>query len=113
MGRHVTRLWIENGGTGAIYYRAATEFAGTSAEGGELIPVEIPADYAAKRAAGTPYRLSIDDATGLPYWEAVPLVSDTAPSFAWLYMTTIDETGATVLMTDADGQPITTYAPVP
>jgi hypothetical protein len=35
------------------------------------------------------------------------------PSFAWIYMTTIDETGATVFMTDSDGSYILTYAPVP
>jgi hypothetical protein len=92
------------GAVGDVWHRGSN---------GNLVRVARPADYAAQRAAGTPYRLSIDDATGLPYWEAVATTSDEAPGFAWLYMTTVDGTGATVLMTDADGQPITTYAPVP
>lgn len=35
-----------------------------------------------------------------------------SPDYAWLYMTTVDGSGATVLATDDDGTPILTYAPV-
>jgi hypothetical protein len=54
--------------------------------------------------------------SGLPVWMAraafAELLGAGAGAYAWLYMTTIDETGATVLATDDDGNPILTYAPV-
>jgi hypothetical protein len=90
------------GDEGDLWYRATN---------GDFIALPIPADYLAQRAAGTPYRLSIDDATGLPYWEATPSAGADA-TYAWMWMTTIDETGATVLMTDSDGSPIATFVPV-
>jgi hypothetical protein len=104
MGRHVTRLWIENGGTGAIYYRAATEFTGTSAEGGELIPLEIPADHAT-----VDYVLGT--VAGLPAWvETVDIIG--AADYAWLYLTGIEgSTGNTVLVADENGDPILAYSP--
>lgn len=33
--------------------------------------------------------------------------------YAWVYMTTVDGSGATVLATDDDGSPILTLVPVP
>lgn len=45
-------------------------------------------------------------------FELTPQTTTAAPSFAWLYMTTIDGTGATVLLLDDDGNPIPSYVPV-
>lgn len=72
---------------------------------GRMAWLAIPADYAAQESAGTPYRLGI--VSGLPAW----IATETVGASAWVYMTTIDETGATVLMTDDDGSPILTLIP--
>jgi hypothetical protein len=110
MARHVTGLTIYVGEEGALYYRGPTRFAGTSVEGGDLIPIEYPEGA----TLGSHVLVTGDD--DHPVWMAredfATLLGTGAGAFAWMYMTTIDETGATVLMTDDDGTPILTYAPV-
>ena len=68
---------------------------------------------------GTPTDLDIavfhaDDPLGIGFTGYCTWQSQTAspPTYAWVYLTTIDETGATVLMLDDDGSPILTYVPV-
>ena len=58
MSRLTNGLRFVPGDEGDVFYRAAN---------GDLIHLPIPADYAAKKAAGTPYRLTISDA-GVPEW---------------------------------------------
>lgn len=54
----------------------------------------------------------------VPVWDSVTrtwkgqAASGITPSYAWLQLTAIDGSGATVLVTDEAGNPILVYAPV-
>jgi hypothetical protein len=110
MPRQVRGLTIYVGAEGALYYRGPTRFAGTSAEGGDLIPIEYPEGA----TLGSHVLVTGDD--DHPVWMTradFAVLLGASASYAWMQMTTIDETGATVLMTDDDGSTILTYVPVP
>jgi hypothetical protein len=92
----LTHGWrFVEGDEGDIWYRAAN---------GEMVHLPIPADWAT-----VDYVLGI--VAGLPAWiETSDIVG--GAGYAWLYLTGIDGSGNTVLITDENGEPIAAYTPV-
>lgn len=89
MSRLANGLRFVPGDEGDVWYRASN---------GDMVHLARPSDYAAMETAGTPYRLGIDPATGLPYWVATPIAGvGTSP------VTVSDGAGGFLLVFDNDG----------